>query len=151
MHPRSRIWRSAALRRVRFQIGECLLDRVEVGVVGREEQEPGADALDGGAYGGRLVARQIVHHDDVATAEFGHEHANDVGRCGSAFIGPSRIQGATMLVRRKPATKVVVFQCSKGMPTQSRGPRWQRPYRRAMLVLPQVSSMKSSLSGSRSS
>jgi hypothetical protein len=32
-----------------------------------------------------------------------------------------------MPVRRRPATKVVVFQCPNGMPARSRSPRRQRP------------------------
>ena len=63
---------------VRLQLGEGLLDRVVVGAVGREEEERCADALDGGSHGRRLVARQVVHHDYVAVAEFRHEHASDV-------------------------------------------------------------------------
>ena len=62
---------------VRLQLGEGLLDRVKVGAVGWEEEERCADALDGGSHGRRLVARQVVHHDYVAAAEFRHEHASD--------------------------------------------------------------------------
>src|SRR5918995_2317627 len=56
-----------------------------------------------------------------------------------------------MPVSRRPATKVVVFQCPRGMPTRSRLPLGARPRRRAMLVVAPVSSMKTSLAGSRSS
>ena len=48
-------------------------------------------------------------------------------------------------------TKVVVFQWPCGTPTRSRVAARQRPWRRAMLVVAQVSSMKTSRSGSRSS
>lgn len=64
---------------MRFQLCKGLLDRVEVEAVGREEQEPGTDALNGGAHGGCLVARQVVQFDHVATGELGHENAGDVG------------------------------------------------------------------------
>ena len=64
---------------VRLQLGEGLLDWIEVGAVGWKEEERCADALDGGSHGRRLVARQVVHHDDVAAPEFRHEHASDVG------------------------------------------------------------------------
>ena len=56
-----------------------------------------------------------------------------------------------MPVRRSPATKVVVFQWPCGTPARSRSPRGARPWRRAMLVEAQVSSMKTRRSGSRSS
>lgn len=47
-------------------------------------------------------------------------------------------------------TKVVVFQWPCGTAIRSRSPRGQRPWRRAMLVEAQVSSMKTRCSGSRS-
>jgi len=51
---------------------------------------------------------------------------------------------------RRPATKVVVFQWPCGMEARSRSPRGARPRVRAILVDAHVSSMKTSLSGSRS-
>ena len=41
-------------------------DRIEVGTVGRQEEELGAGGADGVANGSPLVAAEIVHHDDVA-------------------------------------------------------------------------------------
>ena len=43
-----------------------LLDRVEVGGVGRKEHEAGAGALDGRPGAADLVGRQIVQDDDIA-------------------------------------------------------------------------------------
>jgi hypothetical protein len=60
-------------------------------------------------------------------------------------MGPSRTIGATMSDRRRPATKVVVFQWPCGMPALSLSPLGERPRRRAMLVEAQVSSMKEAL------
>ena len=48
---------------------------------------------------------------------------------------------------RRPATKVVVFQCPQGTAAGRRWPRRLRPRRRVMLVLAPVSSMKTSRSG----
>ena len=67
------------LSQVRLQFGEGLLDRVEVGAVGREEQERGADAFDSGTNRWRLVAREVVHNDHVAGSEFRHQDTGDVG------------------------------------------------------------------------
>ena len=49
-----------------FELGEDLLDRVEVGAVGWEEQEARASRADGGPDGGFLVAGEIVEDDDIA-------------------------------------------------------------------------------------
>jgi hypothetical protein len=43
-----------------FELGEDLLDRVEIGTVWRQEEEFGADAADGLANGLSLVAAEIV-------------------------------------------------------------------------------------------
>lgn len=64
---------------------------------------------------------------------------------------PVEDHGATMPERRSQATKVVVFQCPNGTPARRRSPGRQRPWCRAMLVDAQVSPMKTSVSGLRSS
>ena len=57
---------------------EDLLDRVEVGRVGRQEQQPSPSAPDGRAHGRVFVARQVVHDDDVAGRERRHEALLDI-------------------------------------------------------------------------
>ena len=52
-----------------FQLGEELLDRVEIGAVGRQIAQFGAGRFDRLLDAGDLVAGEIVHHDDVAGAE----------------------------------------------------------------------------------
>ena len=64
------------------------------------------------------------------------------------FIGPSRTNGATIRSWRRPATKVMVFQCPCGAYPTSRMPRAQRPRSRTILVLVAVSSIKTSRAGS---
>ena len=64
------------------------------------------------------------------------------------FMGRSTTKGAVMPSWRRPATKVVVFQCPWGTRPIRRAPRRLRPRVRAMLVLAQVSSMKTSRLGS---
>src|ERR1700693_2618499 len=56
--------------------------------------------------------------------------------------------GAVRAVERRPATKVVVFQCPCGILPTSRSPRGARPRSRAILVEVPVSSMKTSRAGS---
>ena|ERR1035438_6314627 len=64
-------------------------------------------------------------------------------------MGPSSTHGALISLHRRPATKVVVFQCPQGALPMSRRPRAQRPRCRTILVLVPVSSMKTSLLASR--
>ena len=63
----------------RFQFGERHFDRIEVGTVGREKAELRTGLLNGRAHLGLLVDREIVEHDDIASAQRGHEHLLDVG------------------------------------------------------------------------
>lgn len=56
-----------------FDFSEGLFDRVEIGRIGRQEPELGADSSYGPADDGRLVAAKVVHNDDVAGFKDGHE------------------------------------------------------------------------------
>lgn len=56
-----------------FELGEDLLDRIEIWAVWRQEQELGPGATDRLADGGPFVTAQIVHDDDVAGRERRHE------------------------------------------------------------------------------
>ncbi len=66
-----------------LELGEDLLDRVEVGGVGRQEQQFGTRGPDGFANGGTLVAAEVVHDDDIAGRERRDEELGDIG--GKAF------------------------------------------------------------------
>jgi hypothetical protein len=46
--------------------GQHLFDRIEVGAVWRQEQQPRASGPDGAPDGGSLVAGEVVEDDDVA-------------------------------------------------------------------------------------
>ena len=61
-----------------LELGKDLLDGVQVWRVWRQEQQARADAADGGADGGPLVAGEIVHDHDVARRERGHEELLDI-------------------------------------------------------------------------
>ena len=49
-----------------FELGKDLFDRIEIGTVGREEQQARTSGPDCRPNGRSLVAREIVHDDDVA-------------------------------------------------------------------------------------
>jgi hypothetical protein len=66
-------------------------------------------------------------------------------------MAPSNTKGALISSRRRPATKVVVFQWPQGALPISRRPLRQRPRVRTILVLVPVSSMKTSFLASRPS
>lgn len=62
-----------------FDLGEGLLDRVEIGRVWRQEPEPCSSRSDELPDGGRFVRPEIVHDDDVAWFEHWHELLRDIG------------------------------------------------------------------------
>lgn len=73
----------------RFELGEDLFDRVEIGTVGREEQQPRALGPDRGPDGRPLVAGEVVHDDDVARPQRRAELLLDPcgeGRCVDRLI-----------------------------------------------------------------
>src|SRR3974377_1750707 len=75
-------------------------------------------------------------------------HCSMYARKAGPFIAPSSTNGATIPSCRKPATKVIVFQCPCGTDATSRWPRGQRPLSRTMFVLVAVSSINTSRAGS---
>ena len=65
-----RIQRSGgSLSQQGFEFGEELFDWIEVGAIGRQVAEFGAGGFDRLLDASNLVARKIVHNDDVAWAE----------------------------------------------------------------------------------
>ena len=63
-----------------FKLGEDLFNRVEIGGVRRQEAERSAHPLNGGAYGGTLMAAQIVHNNDIAGGERWQQTLFDIGQ-----------------------------------------------------------------------
>src|SRR5688572_5468430 len=52
-----------------LDLGERLLDRIEVGGVGRQRQEPSALLFDGGTDGRAVVGAEVVSDHDLACSE----------------------------------------------------------------------------------
>ena len=69
---------TARLPQDRFQLRKRVLDRIQIGTVFREKPEAGAGVFDRVADGQALVARQVVHDDDVAGGERRHQDLLDV-------------------------------------------------------------------------
>src|SRR3954452_9132388 len=61
-----------------LDLGERLLDRIEVGGVGRERQEAGATLLDSGTDGWAVVSAEVVGDDGLAWSERRGEDVADV-------------------------------------------------------------------------
>jgi hypothetical protein len=101
-----------------LQLREGVLDRIELGAVGREVEQARARILDRRTDAQALVAAEVVHDDDVAWLQLGNQHLID--------IGPSSTIGAAMPMLRGAATKVVVFQWPCGMGERRRSPRSAR-------------------------
>ena len=62
-----------------FDLCEGLFDGVEVWGIGREEPKPCACSLYESAHSSGFVAAEIVHDDDIARFEDGHELLFDIG------------------------------------------------------------------------
>ena len=93
-----------------LELREDLFDGIEIGAVGREEEEPGTGFADGGPDGHSLVAAEIVHDDDIAGPEAGNKHLLDIEQEALAIDGPSKTQGAVTWSQRRAARNVMVFQ-----------------------------------------
>jgi hypothetical protein len=98
-----------------FELGEDLLDRIEIGAVGRQEEHPRADSADHETDGGRLVGGEIVEHDDVALLEGWDENLLDIG--GEALA----IDGAVDHERRVEPIAAQSGDKGQGFPVAMRG------------------------------
>jgi len=89
-----------------LELGEDLLDRVEVGRVGRQEQELGSGRADRLADGLALMAAEVVHDDDIAGRERRHEELLDPG--GEALAVDRSIEDA------RRVDPVMTQRCEEG-------------------------------------
>lgn len=78
----------------RLEFGEGVFDWIEVGAVGWEVFELGAGGLYHLAYARPLVARQVVHDDDVAWPQLRHEDPGDISLEGVAVDRPVEHPGS---------------------------------------------------------
>jgi hypothetical protein len=86
-----------------LELGEHLLDRVEVWTVRGQEQEPCAVTANGGADCMTFVAAEIVDDDDVAGLERGEEELLDIEMEAFAIDRPIKLEpGYRSLIPTKP-------------------------------------------------
>ena len=62
-----------------FELGEDLLDRIEVGTVGRQEEELGAGGADGAAHGWPLWLPRLSMMTMSPGSRVGHQELLDIG------------------------------------------------------------------------
>jgi len=62
-----------------FELGKDLLDGIEIGTVGRQEEELGTGPADGLSNRLALVGAEVVHDDDVTRLQRGNENLLDIG------------------------------------------------------------------------
>ena len=61
-----------------FELCEDLFDRVEIGAIGRQEDQMGAGGSDRGAHRLTLVASEVVHHNDIAFGQCRDQYLLDI-------------------------------------------------------------------------
>jgi hypothetical protein len=71
-----------------FELGEDLLDGIEVRAVGWQEQELGACGTKGTADGFALVTAEIIDDDDIAGSQRRHQDLLDIGEEAAAIDRP---------------------------------------------------------------
>ncbi len=99
-----------------LELGADLFDGVQVGRVFRQEEELGAGRADELAHHFALMTAEIVHDDDVAFAQRGHEDLLDV--CSKAFA----IDRPLKKPRRVDAVVAQRGQEGRGLPAAVRDP-----------------------------
>ncbi len=72
------------LAQQRFQLGEHLLDRIQIGTVRRQEEQLCAGRADRPPNGDALVAAEIVDDDDVTRLQGRNEELLDIGKEAAA-------------------------------------------------------------------
>jgi len=119
-----------------LEFGEGHFDRVQMGAVGRQEQEPGASRLEAVLCSVAFVAAEVIRDDNVGPIEGGRKLGLDIE------VERGSGHGAVSPQRRKPAMKVCVPHRPNGAKARSRSPQSAWPRRRVILVLVDVSSTK---------
>ncbi len=77
-----------------FELREDLLDRIEIGAVGRQEPDSGPGPADHRADGFAFMAAKIVHHDDVAGLQGWDQHLRNMKAGDLAIDRPVEHEGS---------------------------------------------------------
>jgi len=93
-----------------IEFGEDLLDRIEIGTVGRQEEQMGCHGPDGVAGGLAVVTAEVVDNDDLALCQGGRQHFLDIEHEELAVDGGRRY--FETLPARSPAAQRVLIRVS---------------------------------------
>jgi len=93
-----------------LELGEELLDGVEVRAVGRQKEHVGSRLADGASRCPAFVAAEIVEDDDIAFGEGRSQYLLDIEGEEFAVDGAIEAHGASTRSTRRAAMKVSVFQ-----------------------------------------
>lgn len=102
-----------------FELGEDLFNGIEIGTVGRQEEEFCSGPAYGLSHRLPLVGPEIVHDDNVAWRERGNEHLLDIG-CEA-----SSVDGAVEHARRIDAVAAQRGDQGQRLPVTVRDPGLQ--------------------------
>ena len=130
-----------------LELGEELLDGVEVGAVGRQKEHVGSRLADGASRCPAFVAAEIVEDHEIAFGKGGSEYLLDVESEEFAVDGAIDDQGGIDAIEPQggdESERLPVTVRNLGRQALSRGPQ---PRSGAMLVLTQVSSRKTRRAG----
>ena len=119
--------RGSGLAQEGLQLGEGVLDRADVGRVGRQNEEAGFGRLDCFAHGQAIVAGRLSRIATSPRLSVETSICSTRGEDQATVMGPSSIMGAVTPVRRSAPTKVVLFRRPSGLLARSRRLRSARP------------------------
>ena len=118
------------LAQERLELGEQLLDRVQIGAVGGQVEERGAGRGDRLADAIDPVRGQVVEHHDIARLERGRQELLHIGAEGDAGHWPVQHQRCDDAALPEPSDE------GRGAPVAMRHGRNQTPTRRATALAP---------------
>ena len=125
-----------------LDLGEHLLDRVEVRRVGRQEREPGAGCEDCTACRPSPMAAEVIENDDVSRAKHRQQELLDVGAEDGPVDGAVDDARGGERIGSESGKEGERAPAAVGAKPFRRSPLMPQPRIGAMLVLIQVSSMK---------
>jgi hypothetical protein len=119
----------------RLELGESHLDRVQIGTVGRQEQQACPGRLDRFAHPATLCEPRLSMTTTSPGLSVGTSTCSMKARNDVPLMAPSNTPAAEMRSQRNAAITVEVFQWPCGTAATRRWPRGARPRSRVMLVL----------------
>ena len=97
-----------------LEFGESHFDWIEVGAVGRQEQQPGAGGADCGVCCWAFVAAEIIHNDNVARPENGDELRLHPGLEDGAVHGRIDDEGCDETIALEACNERLGFPVAEG-------------------------------------